>query len=171
MDGRAMNACTRITIFLIAAMVAGCATEPRSSASADAKRDAVGTFRLPEDQSGAQLVRIAATFIGIPYKFGGDDPRGFDCSGLVFYSYDQMGVEVPRTAADQRRAAERVTRAELTPGDLVFFRNSARVVDHVGIYAGDGRFIHSPRAGYVVSYAYLEDPYYREHFAGAGRLR
>ncbi|MEP7247197.1 MAG: C40 family peptidase [Gammaproteobacteria bacterium] len=166
-----MNARTRISIILVASMAAGCASAPRPPAPPDAKRDAVGSSRLSPESSGEQLVRIATGLIGIPYKFGGDDPRGFDCSGLVFYSYDRMGVEVPRTAADQRRAAERVTRAELTPGDLVFFRNSTRVVDHVGIYAGAGRFIHSPRAGYVVSYAYLDDPYYLEHFAGAGRLR
>ncbi len=59
----------------------------------------------------------------------------------------------------------------LTPGDLVFFRTSARRVDHVGIYAGEGKFIHAPHAGQVVSYAYLDDPYYRAHFVSAGRLQ
>ena len=77
---------------------------------------------------------------------------------------------MPRTAADQRHAARPVSRGDLTPGDLVFFRTSARRVDHVGIYAGEGKFIHSPRSGSVVSYGYLDDPYYRSHFVSAGRL-
>jgi cell wall-associated NlpC family hydrolase len=64
-----------------------------------------------------------------------------------------------------------VKREELTPGDLVFFRTTARRVDHVGIYAGEGRFIHAPRSGHVVSYSYLDDPYYRAHFVSAGRLQ
>ena len=153
-----------LTIFVIAFLAAGCSSVPRQT---------VGDWRPAERVSteGAQLVRVATGLIGTPYKFGGDDPRGFDCSGLVFYSFDRLGIEVPRTAADQRRAARSVDPESLSPGDLVFFRTSARRVDHVGIYAGEGRFIHAPRSGAVVSYAYLDDPYYREHFVSAGRLR
>jgi cell wall-associated NlpC family hydrolase len=118
------------------------------------------------------VVRVAAGLIGTPYKYGGQDPgKGFDCSGLVFYSFEQLGLDVPRTAADQRHAATPIARAALSPGDLVFFRSSARRVDHVGIYAGEGKFIHAPSKGAVVTYAYLDDPYYRAHFVSAGRLR
>jgi cell wall-associated NlpC family hydrolase len=160
-----------LVIFLVAFIAAGCASAPRHESSSAENREPVRT--LPRDEApgvGAQLVRVAAGFIGTPYRFGGDDPHGFDCSGLVFYSFDRLGIEVPRTAADQRRAARGIDVDALTPGDLVFFRTSARKVDHVGIYAGDGRFIHAPRSGHVVSYAYLDDPYYRRHFVSAGRL-
>ncbi len=163
---------THLAIFLVAFLVAACSSAPRHGASSEPNRERVGNLRPDENSQGAgsKLVRVAAGLIGTPYKYGGDDPRGFDCSGLVFYSFDRLGIEVPRTAADQRRAASRIDVDALSPGDLVFFRNSARKVDHVGIYAGEGRFIHAPRAGQVVSYAYLDDPYYRAHFVSAGRL-
>jgi cell wall-associated NlpC family hydrolase len=171
-SGWPMNLRATLTIFAISFIAGGCAsTPPAPSASSAAEREPVGELRPTEETAGAKLVRIASDFIGTPYRFGGDDPHGFDCSGLVFYIYDRLGVQVPRTAADQRRAAQRVKLDALTPGDLVFFRNSARKVDHVGIYAGDGRFIHAPRSGHVVSYAYLDDPYYRAHFVSAGRLQ
>lgn len=156
-----------LTIFVVAFIAGGCAGTPREPS---VPGEAVGESR-PATSMGDEIVRVAAGLIGSPYKFGGASPaQGFDCSGLVFYSFDQLGVEVPRTAADQRHAAKPVTRDELTPGDLVFFRSSGRRVDHVGIYAGDGRFIHAPSKGAVVTYAYLDDPYYRAHFVSAGRL-
>jgi murein DD-endopeptidase len=119
---------------------------------------------------GALVAREAAQLIGTPYRYGGDDPRGFDCSGLVFYTHDKRGIEVPRTADEQSRAATPVPTDELVPGDLIFFRIGSRKVDHVGIYAGGGRFIHAPSTGQVVSMAYLDDPYYRRHMIGAGRF-
>jgi cell wall-associated NlpC family hydrolase len=160
-----------LTVFVIAFIAGGCAGTPRApSIPAENPTEVVGESR-PATSEGEEIVRVAAGLIGSPYRFGGADPRqGFDCSGLVFYSFDRLGVEVPRTAADQRHAAKPVTRDELTPGDLVFFRSSGRRVDHVGIYAGEGRFIHAPSKGAVVTYAYLDDPYYRAHFVSAGRL-
>jgi cell wall-associated NlpC family hydrolase len=162
-----------LAIFIIAFVAGGCVSTLRVPQQAGGPRDNVA---VPEPEaavelsSGVRVVSIAESFIGTPYRYGGDNPKGFDCSGLVFYSFEQLGVKVPRTAADQRRAAERVTRSSLEPGDLVFFRSSKGRVDHVGIYAGDGRFIHAPSSGHVVSYGYLDDPYYRTHFVSAGRL-
>ena len=160
-----------VAIFAVAFLAGGCASVPRApSPSAEISPEAVVESR-PVDSQGERLVRVAAGLIGTPYRFGGDTPgQGFDCSGLVFYSFDRLGLEVPRTAEEQRHAAQVVALAQLSPGDLVFFRTSAHRADHVGIYAGDGKFIHSPHAGAVVSYAYLDDPYYRAHFVSAGRL-
>ena len=167
-----MNLRQTLAVFVIAFIAGGCASVPRHPSPPAAEPAAVGNARpADENSAGEKLVRVAAGLIGTPYKFGGNDPRGFDCSGLVFYSFDRLGIEVPRTASEQRRAARGVQPGALTPGDLVFFRNSARRVDHVGIYAGEGKFIHAPRAGQVVSYAYLDDPYYRAHFVSAGRLQ
>jgi len=96
--------------------------------------------------------------------------HGFDCSGLAVYAYEQSGMEIPRTADAQRRAARPISVDALSPGDLVFFRIHSRHVNHVGIYAGGGRFIHAPHSGQRVSYGNLEDAYYHKHFVGAGRF-
>ena len=161
-----------VAIFLTAFVVAGCATAVRQLPGGPHERAGyVVTLAQVESKTGEKVVGIAARLIGTPYVYGGDSPKaGFDCSGLVFYSFEQMGVKVPRTAELQRKAAERVQRDDLEPGDLVFFRSSKGRIDHVGIYAGDGRFIHAPNARSVVSYAYLDAPYYRSHFVSAGRF-
>ena len=168
-----MNFRTPLAVFVLAFIAGGCASSLRvpQQPGGPHERARVTAPAELEPSEGEKIVGIAATLLGTPYRFGGDSPkRGFDCSGLVFYSFEQVGVKVPRTAADQRKAAERVQRANLEPGDLVFFRSSKGRVDHVGIYAGDGRFIHAPNSGKVVSYAYLDDPYYRSHYVSAGRF-
>jgi len=119
---------------------------------------------------GATLLLAAQSRIGAPYRYGGSGPDAFDCSGLVSYAYRQIGVAVPRTAAQQFAAATPVKRGELRPGDLVFFRLDSREVSHVGIYAGDGRFVHAPQRGGNVRVASLDEDYFRRGFAGAGRL-
>jgi cell wall-associated NlpC family hydrolase len=108
--------------------------------------------------------------VGAPYHFGGADLQGFDCSGLAVYVYERAGVEIPRTANEQQRAARPVALDALSPGDLVFFRIHSRHVNHVGIYTGGGRFIHAPRSGGTVSYGNLGAGYYHQHFVGAGRF-
>ena len=161
-----------IAIFLTAFVAAGCATAVRQVPGGPHERLGMSVpAQVAPKTEGEKVVSIAAGFLGTPYRYGGASPRkGFDCSGLVFYSFEQLGQKVPRTAADQRKAAERVKRDDLEPGDLVFFRTSKGRVDHVGIYAGDGRFIHAPNSGSVVSYASLDDPYYKSHFVSAGRF-
>ena len=116
------------------------------------------------------VARTAAQLVGVPYHFGGADLQGFDCSGLAVYAYAHAGVEIPRTARQQQRAARPVPLDALSPGDLVFFRIRSRHINHVGVYAGDGRFVHAPRSGETVSYGSLRDPYYHKHLAGAGRF-
>lgn len=122
---------------------------------------------------GASIARAARAQIGVPYRWGGNDPaRGFDCSGLVAYVHAGEGLTVPRTAAGQFAAAVSVDSRELAPGDLVFFRleSRRREVSHVGIYTGQRRFVHAPQSGRDVGEASLDDPYYRARFAGAGRF-
>jgi murein DD-endopeptidase len=147
-------------LLLALGLIAGCASTPRAPEH--------------EEGRGAVIARTAAHLVGSPYHFGGADTQGFDCSGLVVYVHERAGLEVPRTANEQRRAAHPVPRDALMPGDVVFFRTHSRRsshrVDHVGIYAGDGRFIHAPHSGQAVSYANLESGYYRRHFVSAGRF-
>jgi cell wall-associated NlpC family hydrolase len=119
---------------------------------------------------GVAVLRVAESRIGAPYRYGGAGPDAFDCSGLVAYAHGQVGVAVPRTAAQQFAAATPVARRDLRPGDLVFFRLAGREVSHVGIYAGDDRFVHAPQSGGQVRMASLEDEVFRRGWAGAGRL-
>lgn len=129
---------------------------------------------LPGDPAtadpGRAVLQAAQSRIGSPYRYGGAGPDAFDCSGLVAYAYRQIGVAVPRTAAQQFAAATPVERNDLQPGDLVFFRLESRSVSHVGIYAGDSRFVHAPQSGGNVRVASLEEDHFRRSFAGAGRL-
>jgi cell wall-associated NlpC family hydrolase len=166
-----VNFRTPLAVLTLAFIVAGCASSPRVPQVGGPHERARSAAPVEaEPTAGEKAVSIAARFLGTPYRYGGDSPQGFDCSGLVFYSFEQAGLKVPRTAADQRKAAEHVRRSNLEPGDLLFFRSSKGRIDHVGIYAGDGRFIHAPNAGSVVSYAYLDQPYYRSHYVSAGRF-
>jgi cell wall-associated NlpC family hydrolase len=120
--------------------------------------------------AGTAIVRIAVSLVGTRYQFGGADEAGFDCSGLVHYVHERAGLAIPRTAAAQQRAALPVPLAQLQPGDLVFFSSDGQLVDHVGIYAGFGRFIHAPHAGVAVSYTELASAYYARHLVSAGRF-
>jgi len=129
---------------------------------------------LPDEpataDAGYALLQAAQSRIGAPYRYGGAGPEAFDCSGLVTYAHRRIGVVVPRTAAQQFAAATPVKRNELRPGDLVFFRLESRSVSHVGIYAGENRFVHAPQSGGNVRMASLDEDHFRRSFAGAGRL-
>ena len=119
---------------------------------------------------GRAVLQAAESRIGAPYRYGGAGPDTFDCSGLVTYAHREVGIPVPRTAAQQFAAATPVARKDLRPGDLVFFRLDGRDVSHVGIYAGDDRFVHAPQRGGHVRVASLDEEHFRRSFAGAGRL-
>lgn len=109
--------------------------------------------------------------LGQPYRYGGDGPQGFDCSGLTQYVHQQLGIVLPRTAVQQRQQGMPLDRDELQAGDLVFFTMGPRLlVDHVGIYVGDGRFVHAPRAGSPVRLSRIDDAAYARHFAGGARF-
>jgi len=116
---------------------------------------------------GVQAAHLAEKEVGVPYRYGGANPQGFDCSGLVYYVYHSLGVSVPRTALAQHQAAKPVAQKDLKPGDLVFFYTS---VDHVGIYLGDQTFVHAPSTGKTVTKASLKEPYFALGFAGGGRF-
>ncbi|MFP4610792.1 MAG: C40 family peptidase, partial [Thiohalophilus sp.] len=110
-----------------------------------------------------KLVEVARSILGTPYRYGGQSPEhGFDCSGLVQYTYQQAGLDIPRTTGQQYRSVQHIPSRSLRPGDLIFFSTKYnRFVSHVGIYLGDNRFIHAPSSGKEVSVASLKDPYWR----------
>ncbi|GIX21622.1 MAG: hypothetical protein KatS3mg121_0405 [Gammaproteobacteria bacterium] len=116
------------------------------------------------------LVDLALAQRGAPYRYGGRDPRGFDCSGLIWWLHRQLDIEVPRDSLAQYRASRPVPLRDLRPGDLVFFRTDGARVSHVGLYLGDGRFLHAPGRGRTVGIDRLDADYWRRRFAGGGRF-
>ena len=115
-------------------------------------------------------VELAKTLLGIPYRWAGANPaQGFDCSGLVYYVYNQLQVRVPRMQRDLFHRAQQIQKSQLQPGDLLFFDTFARL-SHVGIYIGEGRFIHAPRRGLAVSIESMDSSYYRKRYVGARRV-
>ena len=128
-------------------------------------RDTVG-----EQASG--LVINAMAFLGVPYKYGGNTvDTGFDCSGFVRAVFEQsVGKILPRRSDEQAAATQEIDRSELKPGDLVFFNTMRRAFSHVGIYVGDGKFIHSPRSGSHVRVEDMRMAYWSKRFNGARRV-
>lgn len=115
------------------------------------------------------VLDYAAKFLGVPYVYGGSTPSGFDCSGFTSYVYKNTVCSIERVAQAQFDTTPRVSRDELLPGDLVFFGSSAYSISHVGIYVGDGQFIHAPHTGDVVKYDSLSGSY-ATRFQGGGRV-
>jgi murein DD-endopeptidase len=116
-------------------------------------------------------VRTAESMIGVPYKYGGASPRGFDCSGLVVYSYAAAGLRgLPHSADALSKLAKRVSTRELVPGDLVFFELRGTKPSHVGIYVGGGEFVHAPSSGKRVERVSLDHAYWRRQRGFAGRI-
>jgi len=119
-----------------------------------------------------QVVDRAKQYLGVPYRWGGTTPAGFDCSGFMWYLYRQFGVQLNRVAHDQRRNGTPVARADLLPGDLVFFypRAGATHVSHVGMYVGGGYMIHAPSTGNVVRFTSINSANRISRYAGARRI-
>ena len=115
-------------------------------------------------------VSVALNQVGVPYRYGGNTPSGFDCSGLVHYSYAAAGVSIPRTTSGQWAQLSPVDTRDMRSGDLLFFEISGKM-SHVGLYVGDGRFVHAPSSGRTVSIETLDSPFYRKAFIRAGRPR
>jgi len=122
--------------------------------------------------TASDLVMTAMGFLGVPYKRGGSDASvGFDCSGFVRSMYERtIGLVLPRRAEEQARATTVIGREELRPGDLVFFNTMRRTFSHVGIYVGDGKFIHAPRTGARVRVEDMREAYWTKRFNGARRV-
>jgi len=131
--------------------VAGCASTPATG-----------------NNTGAQAASVALGQVGVPYRYGGSSPAGFDCSGLVHYSYATAGISIPRTTSAQWARMTPVNDRDMRAGDLLFFRISGKM-SHVGLYVGDGRFVHAPSTGRSVSIENLESHYYSKAFIRAGR--
>lgn len=158
----------------------GAAGLPGMMATALLAAGCAGTTAMPEPESitavpsrsiaRGPIAQLALSMVGVRYRYGGSDPTaGFDCSGLVYYTYTSNGHPVPRTSREQFNVAREIPFAQAVEGDLVFFRDQ-ETLSHVGIYLGDGRFVHAPSSGGTVSVASIDTPYYQRHLVAVGRL-
>ncbi|HAI59496.1 MAG TPA: hydrolase Nlp/P60 [Xanthomonadaceae bacterium] len=160
-----------------ALLLAACASTPRDERAVPASEPLpLASPRTgapkPLDLRADDVLMQAVALIGTRYRFGGTSPhQGFDCSGFTSYVFrESVGVQLPRTAADQFAATSSpVERATLRAGDLVFFQQGRRRVDHVGIYVGEGRFIHAPSRGGRVRIDALSNPHWTRTYKGARR--
>jgi murein DD-endopeptidase len=151
-----------LLVALAALLAGGCVSHPARIAEPRADRQS--------HSQGEIVLATALGQIGRPYRFGGDSPEGFDCSGLVRFAHAALGMSVPRSTGDQFAAARPVPGGELREGDVLFFRLAAQPgVSHVAIYAGDGRFVHAPQTGRPVELRAL-NAWFRARLVAIGRL-
>ena len=117
---------------------------------------------------GEHAATVALEQVGAPYRYGGATPDGFDCSGLVQFSYSRIGVVVPRTTSQLWKASRTVDASERRAGDILFFNIEGKM-SHVGMYLGKNRFVHAPQSGRTVSVATLDAPFYKAALIRVGR--
>ena len=140
------------------------------SFSATAAMAAPDSAPLPAADPGVQLADLAQQSVGSPYRWGGTSPAGFDCTGFVMWVYSQFGVDLPHNVAGQFASGPSVAAEDLAPGDVLVFANTyTRGLSHVGIYIGDGQFVHAADERHGVTVSSLWDSYWAQHFVGASR--
>lgn len=171
---------TRVLVLSLSLMLAGMAHATPVDASDDLGQILANNPLINQIEQVGQTVTHTATdlvgnalgFLGVPYKRGGNSATtGFDCSGFVKATYEKaVGLILPRKASQQAAATEQIEKSELQPGDLVFFNTMRRAFSHVGIYIGDGKFIHAPKPGAEVRVDNLGQSYWSRHFDGARRV-
>src|SRR5687767_10734554 len=148
----AMRGLVLLPLFLLAA----CASSPNAPVTDLASADRAASSALK--------------MVGKPYRYGGSSPAGFDCSGLVQYSYKQAGVSLPRSTDELLRTSVPLRGMNLRRGDLLFFDQDGKKKSHVGLYLGDGRFVHAPSSGKSVRTDRLDSPYWKKHLSEVRRI-
>jgi cell wall-associated NlpC family hydrolase len=151
-------------ILLLTLALTSCATTQRP-----APAPSNGSTNPGSAAPGDRAAALAAQMVGKPYKYGGSSPSGFDCSGLVQYSFRHAGISLPHNTMQQRSATRLVKISELRRGDLLFFNQEGKKHGHVGIYLGGGRFVHAPSSGKSVRSDALTSPYWKKHLSEARR--
>ncbi|WP_230477262.1 C40 family peptidase, partial [Kingella kingae] len=138
-------------------------------------RPAASATPAPQSNSRGNvddLISSAMGFLGVAYRFGGTSPTGFDCSGFMQYIFRKaFAVNLPRTSAEQATVGTPVSRSQLQPGDMVFFRTAGSRISHVGMYIGNDRFIHAPRTGKNIEITSLSSQYWSTRYATARRVK
>jgi murein DD-endopeptidase len=158
MNARMRRSGTTLLFVLFAGMLlaTGCASTPVADAPGGARH--------------REASEVAASMVGKPYRYGGNTPQGFDCSGLVHFSFRRAGMDVPRSTETQRDRSRKVPAARLARGDLLFFNQEGKYSSHVGIYLGGKRFVHAPSSGKRVRVDNLTDTYWQKHLVDVRRF-
>ena len=170
----ARKICSFALTITMLGLFAACSSAPPSRAPVTAPDRGDPVRGATEQRSrsispvGERAARIALNQVGVPYRYGGNSRNGFDCSGLVQFSYGIAGLKVPRTTGQLWSATTPVNRQNLRIGDLLFFSIEGKM-SHVGLYLGEQRFVHAPSSGRTVSVESLTSPYYSRAFLRAGR--
>ena len=121
------------------------------------------------NSTGEKLVNLAKSKLGCKYVYGATGPNTFDCSGLTQWCHKQLGITIPRTSLDQSKSGKLVNKSDLQPGDLIFWKTTSAPVGHVGMYVGNGQFIHAPNKSKPVKYDSLDNSYYKSRYVCARR--
>ena len=149
------------TLLAVMAMLAGCSGSPQFPEP---------TTVRASNEIASKAIDYAKEMLGKPYKYAGATPDGFDCSGLVKYSYGRAGIALPRDTQSQRRLSVLVSMRSLREGDLLFFDQEGKKTSHVGMYIGNGRFIHAPSSGGKVRTDSISAEFWKKHFVEARRI-
>jgi len=169
----ALRHCLGVSLLAVTLLLAACGGGKNSRPSAPPAATRVWPSVAPNDPQAANAVLMRAIgLVGTPYRYGGNTPEsGFDCSGLVTYVYREMlDLKLPRTSRDLAAVqGPKIDPQRLAPGDLVFFGSRGNV-SHVGIYVGEGRFVHAPSTGGTVRLDSLVGSYWKDHYTGAKRV-
>ena len=183
-----MHLIGRMAVLVLAASLTGCAARagvprpfpgaalpptrtPEPVAAAPAPIVATPGPAITTSPTMIDVVATALGYRGVPYRFGGSDPAGFDCSGFVQYVFRQVGSVLPREVREQFSVGTAIDREEVRAGDLVFFQTVSKGASHVGLAIGDGQFIHAPSTNGFVRVERLASNYWASRFLGARRLR
>ncbi|UCH85577.1 MAG: C40 family peptidase [Candidatus Latescibacterota bacterium] len=156
-----------LAALIVILLLASCTSAPRYRSGPAGSSTDFG----PRDADRKEIVQYAKSFIGTPYRYGGEGRGGVDCSGLVIAVYREFDIRLPRSSRDQSRSGQQVSRSDIRPADLVFFKTSGRQsVSHVGIYIGGGKFVHASTSAQKVRVDALNDDYFRRRYQGARRV-
>ena len=153
-----------------AAVGFGCAAEPTAVSNPLPRivesKSASHVKKRRRPTVGERAARIALKAVGVPYSWGGASMSGFDCSGLVYWAYSRLGVELPHSSYALYDVGRRVARSRMKPGDVLFFSG----LGHVGLYLGRGRMVHAPQSGRTVEVVTLRGSHYGDRLVGARRV-
>ena len=145
-----------LVLFAGMLLASGCASTP--------------VAEVPGGARHQEAAKVATSMVGKPYRYGGNTPQGFDCSGLVYFSFKRAGLDVPRSTETQRVKSRKVPATGLARGDLLFFNQEGKYSSHVGLYLGGNRFVHAPSGGKHVRVDRLTDAYWQKHLADMRRF-
>ncbi|MDO4640138.1 MAG: C40 family peptidase [Neisseria sp.] len=166
--------CRAAALSAIALALSSCgvfsSSKPKTHASKPSQAvKPVRITNINQQEGGRELILQSMDLVGTPYRWGGTTDTGFDCSGMIQYLYkNALNVNLPRTSRQMAEASRSINPSKLKSGDLVFFNTSGRGISHVGLYIGNGEFIHAPSTGSTVRTERLDKPYYAKRLVKAG---